>query len=130
MIAVNMGNGKTQGNGLFSKLKSVFWMFNINVITLNFHTWNKAEIPNLYKYIYTNLGKKDLVINNNVMPLYHLSINKINSFQEVSIEKLKDNDKFMFCTDEKIEIYTDNISGKGILISIGLKNPKLSTAEI
>ena len=46
------------------------------------------------------------------------------------IVDVKDDAIVMMCINSQDDIYTQGLSGKGIMISIGLKNPKVSTVEI
>lgn len=130
LLAVNMGNGNPNGNGLFNKLKRVFWMFNVNVNSLNFYSWNKSSIPDGFTHIYHNNGKKDLVLDNNNMPLYHVMKNPLKSFTQIKEDEVPDNAVLMTCLKSNDDIYSKGQSGKGIMISIGLKNPTISTVEI
>lgn len=131
LLAVNMGDGSIKSNGLFNKLKHVFWMFRVNVSTLHFYSWNKLKTPNDLKHIYTNDGKKDLVISGSTMPLYHAVKEPLSTnFNGVEKNFISEDAVVMMCVEEKNDIYTDGMSGKGIIISIGLKNPSVSTLEI
>lgn len=130
LLAVNMGNGSPKGNGLFNKLKRVFWMFNVNVSSLNFYSWNKSNIPDGFNHIYHNNGKKDLVVDNNSMMLYHVVRSPLKNFTQVELDEVPDSSVLMTCVKSSEDTYMSGQSGKGIMISIRLKNPTISTVEI
>lgn len=130
MIAVNMGNGKKQGNGLFSKIRKMLWMFRIKVETLNFHTWTTNNMPNGY-YISSNKGKKDLLIDGDDIPLYHITRDEKKEFANFRKFELSENSQVMACVNQKEDYFDEeSISGHGIIISIGFKKPLVSTVEI
>lgn len=131
MIAVNMCDGNVAKNGLLKKVKRIFFMFNIQEKILNFHTWSKDNLPNQELYVGTNKGVKDLIVNGLEVPLFHIMKTKDNNFHNVKIEDLPHNAQIMTCLNEEEDKYnSDSISGKGIMISIGFKNPDISTIEI
>lgn len=133
MMAVNMGDGSVSKNGLLSKLKRVFWMFNVQVKSLNFHTWTKDTVPRELSVCYGNNGKKDLMIDGKSLPLYHVNKEKIYDdmeFKGFDVDKLDSDVQLMACFEKDSDPYVDNISGSGIFISIGLNTTKVSTVEI
>lgn len=133
MLTVNMGDGDVTKNGLVNKLKRIFWLFNLKVKPLTFYTWNKEDIPQDLNVCYTNNGKKDLVLEGMDMPLNHVISEPVcndSQFQKVNVEDLPADAQFMACFENDKKAYPSNISGKGVMITIGLENVGISTAEI
>lgn len=131
MVTVNMGSGIVRKSGLLKKTQKLLFMFNLHVDVLNFHTWRKNSVPGNLKFITTNNGKKDLVVGSNVMKLYHASENELQGFINCKLDDVPEEADIMTCVKATVDQYEKStISGKGLLISMGLKNPKIFTNEI
>lgn len=137
-IAVNMGNQDIKENKLIKKIQKLFWFFQIDLQWLNFHQWSKENYikeNNGKSVVYTNIGKKDIVIDGKDWQLYHDVANtkekQYEKFKQVSLNTLSNDDTIMICVKEKEDNYSSHsISGKGVLISRGMNNFKISSLEI
>lgn len=131
MVTVNMGSGVVRKSGLLKKTQKLLFMFNLKVDVLNFHTWKKKNVPSNLMFITTNNGKKDLIIGNSAMNLYHASEHSMAGFTQCNLDNIPEDADVMTCVNAAIDPYeSSTISGKGLLISVGLKNPKIFTNEI
>lgn len=131
MVTVNMGKGVATKNALLKKTQSLLFMFSLKAETLNFHTWKKDELPQDLKFFTTNNGKKDLIINGSRKRLFHVHNTPLSGFTECSLEDISDDDEVMTCLKADGDNYDEkSLSGKGLLISVGLKNPQIYTVEI
>lgn len=141
-VAVNMTQDEKEYNGLVKKIKQMFWFSNVQIDFYHLHQWENKEGEEFKKTLlnnnselglYTNIDKKDIVINQTQMPLYHLAqkTNQLNSFKEVSENNLPKNATVMYSVLAKEDTLEQNsISGKILLIRSGLKKSKISTLEI
>lgn len=135
-MAVNMGESDIKENKLVAKIQKMFWFFNIDIKWMNFHQWSKDDLKkeniNIAN-VYTNLGKKDIVINNEPWQLYHIASpsSSLNKFSQIGISSLRNNDTVMCCVEAKKDTYSkSSISGRGVIISSGMKSVKISSLEI
>jgi hypothetical protein len=140
-VAVNMGEKNLDENNLIKKIKKIFWFFQIELQWINFHQWKKEDYlkeNTNESAIYTNIGKKDIVIDGKSWQLYHgienvknNKNNKYDKFKMISINNLSNTDTIMMCCNASEDKYSKtSISGKGVLISRGIKNLKISSLEI
>lgn len=153
VVAVNMNNKPIEENGLVKKIQKMFWFLDINVQWLNLHQWNKEQLlqENIQvKDVYTNIGKKDIVIDEKCWDLYHIDHadnldnnldnnttynrkkeNKLSKFQHTAFSSLADTASVMCSVLAKDDKFSkSSISGTGVVISAGMKNVKISTLEI
>lgn len=107
MFAINMG--ATEQNKLFSHVKKIFSFFQLNIEKMFLYQFSSESVKNIPSefwenhVIVTNEGKKDIVINGQIMPIYHIVekksfnavFNKINLFFITT-------GKLMFLSHQKI----------------------------
>lgn len=139
VIAVNMNNKAIDENGLVKKVQKLFWFLNIEVQWLNLHQWSKKDIQKEkvdVGNLYTNIGKKDIIIKDNPLALYHVvshkdSYNNFDKFTKIAYDTLPEESAIMCSVLSKEDIFSkQSLSGTGVVISAGMKNVKISTLEI
>jgi hypothetical protein len=145
MISVNMK--PVHKNSLVYKIKNIFKLFKISTQELYFFEWNiqDLEIENIDFedfYIITNINKKDIIINQQSYPIYHLihknSTQDFSKFKKISWEEWKNNPpqkgQVMYC--DLLNDYVKNLltnkkpSNIGTLISHRVNLNHFSSAEI
>jgi hypothetical protein len=145
-VAVNMTEDEKEYNGLVKKIKQMFWFSKVQVDFFHLHQWqhNKdklqeaSELDNLIDNqnslsLYTNIDKKDIVIDNQAMPLYHLvkKNTSLDKFKKVSNEQLPQDATVMYSVLAKEDkLNPKSISGKILLIRGGIDKDNISTLEI
>lgn len=137
VVAVNMNNKSIEENGLVKKIEKLFWFLNIDVQWLNLHQWSKKDIQkeNIdIGHIYTNIGKKDIMIEENPWSLYHVvepERKMLDKFKKIAFDSLGDDCAIMCSVNAKDDKYDQkSLSGRGVVISAGMKKVKISTLEI
>ncbi|RXJ74542.1 hypothetical protein CS022_02920 [Veronia nyctiphanis] len=119
ILAVNMS--PPDNNWLTKKIESAFFFLRINTRAIYFYEWSVDEYHRVWlsnqallsRYaLYTNVGSKDIVINGEIRPIYHLvdknhaSINLLNH-RPVKLDALSSNPKAMVMlstSDESVRI--------------------------
>lgn len=147
-VAVNMTEDEKEYNGLIKKIKQMFWFSNVEIDFFHLHQWQHKAQDSIEKTselshlidkehnplsLYTNIDKKDIVIDNQAMPLYHLVANKnsLSKFKQVLPETLPEDATIMYSVAAKDDtLNPKSISGKILLIRDGIERDNISTLEI
>ena len=126
---VNMSPIKN--NGILKIAKKVMPEFNVKTQNLFIHTLTKKEIGKSMRLCYTT-GEKDIVIEGEVMPLYHVVANgnkRLDGVNVARLDEIEENATIMLARTEKIN--GDLVSNLGLIGMHGIARINdFSTFEI